>query len=64
MKFLHPEFFYFMLPPFLFLFGLLLTQKEAVADYFSEEVMQKLRVSAKGLTLKARTALFGLAGFL
>ncbi len=51
-----------MLPPFLVLFALLLTQKESAADFFSEEVMQKLRVSTKGLTLKARNALFFLAG--
>ena len=63
MKFLHPEFFYYMLPPFLLFFALIITQKEAVGSYFSDEVMQKLRVAAKGLTLKARNALFALAGF-
>ena len=63
MKFLHPEFFYYMLPPFVLFFILILTQKEAVGSYFSDEVMQKLRVATKGLTLKARNALFFLAGF-
>ena len=63
MKFLHPEFFYYMLPPFLLFFALIITQKEAVGSYFSDEVMQKLRVATKGLTLKARNALFALAGF-
>ncbi len=63
MKFLHPEFFYYMLPPFVLFFALILTQKEAVGSYFSDEVMQKLRVATKGLTLKARNALFFLAGF-
>ena len=63
MKFLHPEFFYYMLPPFVLFFALILTQKEAVGSYFSDEVMAKLRVAAKGLTLKARNALFFLAGF-
>ena len=62
MKFLHPEFFYYMLPPFVLFFALILTQKEAVGSYFSDEVMQKLRVATKGLTLKARNALFFLAG--
>ncbi len=63
MKFLHPEFLYYMLPPLLILFGLLLTQKEAQASFFSDEVMEKLRVRANTLTLKARNALFFLAGF-
>ena len=62
MKFLHPEFFLYMLPPLVILFGLLLTQKESQADFFSEEVMDRLRVAANTLTLKARNALFFLAG--
>jgi len=56
MSFLHPEFLYYMLPPLFILFGLLLTQKEAQASFFSEEVMNRLRVSANTLTLKARNA--------
>ena len=63
MSFLHPEFLYYMLPPFVILFTLLLTQKESQAHFFSEEVMDKLRVSANTLTLKARNALFMLMGF-
>ena len=63
MSFLHPEFLYWMLPPLFILFGLLLTQKEAQGDFFSDEVMDKLRVSANTLTLKARNALFLLMGF-
>ncbi|QOY55385.1 VWA domain-containing protein [Candidatus Sulfurimonas marisnigri] len=62
MSFLHPEFLYYMLPPLFILFALLLTQKESQAEYFSEEVMSKLRVSANTLTLKARNALFLLMG--
>jgi Ca-activated chloride channel family protein len=64
MSFLHPEFLYYMLPPLFILFGLLLTQKEAQATFFSQEVMERLRVSANTLTLKARNALFMLIGFL
>ena len=64
MSFLHPEFLYLMLPPLFILFGLLLTQKESQAHFFSEEVMSKLRVSANTLTLKARNALFFLVGFM
>ncbi len=63
MSFLHPEFIYYMLPPLFILFGLLLTQKESQAHFFSEEVMSKLRVSANTLTLKARNGLFFLMGF-
>ncbi|QOY51300.1 VWA domain-containing protein [Candidatus Sulfurimonas baltica] len=62
MSFLHPEFLYYMLPPLFILFALLLTQKESQAEYFSEEVMSKLRVSANSLTLKARNTLFLLMG--
>ncbi len=63
MTFLHPEFLYYMLPPLFILFALLLTQKESHAHFFSQEVMDKLRVSANSLTLKARNALFLLMGF-
>lgn len=58
MSFLHPEFLYYMLPPLFIFFMLLLTQKETQAHFFSEEVMDKLRVSANTLSLKARNALF------
>jgi Ca-activated chloride channel family protein len=64
MSFLHPEFLYYMLPPLLILFGLLLTQKESQAQFFSKEVMDRLRVSANTLTIKARNALFLLMGIL
>ena len=64
MSFLHPEFLYYMLPPLLILFGFLLTQKESQATFFSDEVMEKLRVSANTLTLQARNALFMLMGIL
>ncbi|MCX6052533.1 MAG: VWA domain-containing protein [Campylobacterales bacterium] len=63
MSFLHPEFLYYMLPPLFILFFLLLTQKEAQAHFFSDEVISRLRVSANTLTLKARNALFFLMGF-
>ena len=64
MSFLHPEFLYFMLPPLVILFALLLTQKDANELFFSEDVMRKLRVSMNTLTLKARNGLFFLIGFL
>ncbi|MBA1433212.1 MAG: VWA domain-containing protein [Epsilonproteobacteria bacterium] len=64
MSFLHPEFLYYMLPPLFILFALLLTQKEAQANFFSQEVIERLRVSANTLTLKARNGLFMLIGIL
>lgn len=62
MSFLHPEFLYYMLPPLFILFALLLTQKETHEQFFSQEIMDKLRVNANTLTLKARNALFFLVG--
>ncbi|MDX1295849.1 MAG: VWA domain-containing protein, partial [Sulfurimonadaceae bacterium] len=58
MTFLHPEFLYFMLPPVFILFYFLLTQSEATATFFSQEVFNKLRVNTKMMTLKARNTLF------
>jgi len=64
MSFLNPEALYYLLPPLLILFGFLLTQKEAQGHFFSDEVMQKLRVSTNTLTIKARNALFLVIGIL
>jgi len=62
MSFLHPEFLYYMLPPLIILFGLLLTQKESETQFFSADVIDKLRVSANTMTQRARNALFFLVG--
>jgi Ca-activated chloride channel family protein len=64
MKFLHPEFIYFMLPPLIILFALLMTQKEKQTLFFSDEVMEKLRVNSKRMSIRARNALFFLVGVL
>jgi len=64
MSFLHPEFLYYMLPPLFILFALLLTQKEMEANFFSQEVLNRLRVSVNTLTLKARNAIFMVIGLL
>ena len=61
MSFLHPEFFYFMLLPLFILFILLLTQKEAKMEFFSEEIMEKLRVGGKRLSMRGRNVLFFLS---
>ena len=54
MSFLHPSFLYYMLPPLIVFFIFLLRKKEPQADFFSEEVMQKLRVGEKILSLRFR----------
>jgi Ca-activated chloride channel family protein len=63
MSFLYPEFLYYMLPPLFILFGLLLTQKETQAHFFSKEMMEKLKVGANTLSLRVRNALFLIIGF-
>lgn len=64
MSFLHPEILYYLLPPFLILFALLLTQKETQEHYFSDEVMKKLRVGTDTFTLRTRNFYFLLIGIL
>jgi len=64
MSFNNPEFLYYMLRPLLILFGFLLTQKDAQMTFFSNEVIKKLRVSSKTLSLKVRNVLFMLIGIL
>jgi len=58
MSFLNPEALYYLLPPLFILFGLLLTQKEAQGNFFSDEVMKKLRVSTNTLLLKLEMLCF------
>jgi len=63
MSFLHPDFLYFLLPPLFILFGFLLTQKEAEQHFFSDDVIDKLRVSSNSMTREARNVLYLLMGF-
>jgi len=63
LSFLHPEFLYFMLIPLFVLFALLLTQKESHEHFFTQEVMNKLRVGASSLSMKTRNVLFLFMGF-
>ncbi len=56
--FVHPEFFYLMLPVLIILFYFLLTGKEEQHKYFSEEVLDRLQVSRQTLTMRTRNALF------
>ena len=58
MSFLYPDFIYFILPIVFILFGFLLTQKEAQTHFFSDEVMDKLRVHSHTLTTQTRNILF------
>jgi len=64
MTFLHPEFIYYMLPVLVVLFVLLIMQQESLEHYFSDSVMDRLRVNSNSLTLKARNGLFFLVGVL
>ncbi|WP_345987366.1 VWA domain-containing protein [Sulfurimonas sp. HSL1-2] len=58
MTFLHPEFFYLMLPPVLVLFYFILTQKEPAAELFSGPVFERLRVNEKRLSLRQRNLIY------
>lgn len=57
MSFLYPNML-FLLPLILILFGFLITQKESQATFFSDAVMEKLRVHSGALSLKVRNVLF------
>lgn len=59
MTFMHPQFLW-LLPIVIILFYFILTQKEHQAVFFSDAVLDRLRVSTNMLTLKARNALFAL----
>ena len=58
MTFLHPEFIYLMLPPILVLFYFLLTQSEQHLQFFSDEILDRLRVQSNMMAQRARNGLF------
>ncbi len=64
MSFLHPEYFYYLMPFLFIVLGLFLVKKEAQEEFFSKEVMDKLRVSVNTLSLKTRNKLFFLISVL
>ncbi|MDY0234224.1 MAG: VWA domain-containing protein [Sulfurimonas sp.] len=64
MTFLHPEFFYFLLPPLIIVYAYILIKKESHEHYFSKEIMDKLKINSNSLTLKTRKNLLFLAGLL
>ena len=57
MTFLHIEYLYFILPILLFVFLLIVMQKESKEHYFSKEILDKLSVKSNSLTQKTRTKL-------
>ncbi len=57
MIFIHPQFLWLLFIVFI-LFYFILTQKEHQELFFSDEVLDRLRVTTNMLTLKARNALF------
>jgi len=61
--FLNPEFLYLLILLSLF-FGYLLIKKQVQAEFFSADIMKKLRVNSKGLSLRFRNILFFFVGFL
>ncbi|MEA2111954.1 MAG: VWA domain-containing protein [Campylobacterota bacterium] len=56
---MHPQFLW-LLPIVIILFYFIMTQKEHQALFFSDAVLNRLRVTTNMLTLKARNALFAL----
>ncbi|MDD2449981.1 MAG: hypothetical protein PHG10_09965, partial [Sulfurimonas sp.] len=64
MTFLHPEFFYFLLPPLIIVYAYILIKKESHEHYFSKEIMDKLKINSNVLTIKTRKNLLFLAGLL
>ncbi|EQB34441.1 von Willebrand factor A [Sulfurimonas hongkongensis] len=64
MTFLHPEFFYFLLPPLIIVYAYVLIKKETHEHYFSKETMKKLKINSNSLSLKTRNSLLFLAGLL
>lgn len=58
MSFLHPEYFYYLLPPLFIVFAILFFKKQEEEHFFTQDVMDKLRVSTHALTLKKRNLLF------
>ena len=64
MTFLHPEYFYLLLPPLVLLFLFQLIQKKSHEHYFSKEIIEKLSVDVNSLTLKTRNKLLFLVAIL
>ena len=58
MSFLYPEFIYMMLPVLLILFGMLLTQADLQEQFFSKEVLKKLRVDSDQFSTKTRNIFY------
>lgn len=58
MSFLHPEYFYYFLPLVAIVFILVFVKKVVQTDYFTKEVMQKLRVGKNTLSTKMRNILY------
>lgn len=59
--FLHPEFFFWMVPPVLMLFYFWQTQKPLQSHWLGEKVLEKLRAPETTMGLKARNRLFLIA---
>lgn len=62
--FLHPEFFFWMLPPLGLLFYFWQTQQHLENRWLNEKVLERLRVDTMTMGLKGRNTLFFIAGVL
>ena len=58
MIFLHPEFIYYMMPPLILFFALIITQADRNIAIFSPEILKRLRVSQKHLSMRMRNVLY------
>lgn len=64
MTFLHPEFFFWMVPGIAVLFYFWLTQKSSRYTFFNEEILERLRAPEISMGLKSRNILFLTAALL
>ena len=64
MSFLHPQYLYYLVIPLLFILYVIFQKKELQTEFFSQEVMDKLRIGTNTLTLKKRNYLFFLIAVL
>ena len=58
MIFLHPEFIYYMIMPLILFFVLVITQADKNITIFSPEILKRLRVNDKHLSMRVRNILY------
>ncbi len=58
MSFLHPQFLYYMIIPLIILFAFILTQRSKQMKFFSDEVLKRLSIRDKYLSIRSRNILY------